>query len=84
MIIFMVGKKIIEMLTDSICVDYNADVYNDEYLYRISYWDECGNVGPHSNLGSNILLNGAQNTHYYDLYWNPYVEWELGCEELYS
>ena len=46
---------------------YNADVYNDEYLYRISYWDECGNVGPYSNLGSNILLNGIQNTHYYDL-----------------
>ena len=67
-------------VNDSICVDYNADVYNDEYLYRISYWDECGNVGPHSNLGSNILLNGAQNTHYYDIYWNPYVEWEQGVK----
>ena len=67
-------------VNDSICVDYDADVYNDEYLYRISYWDECGNVGPYSNLGSNILLNGAQNTHYYDIYWNPYVEWEQGVK----
>ena len=70
----------IQNVTDSTCFDFNADVNNDEYLYRISYWDECGNEGPFSNIGSNILLNGTQHTAYYDLYWNPYIDWEYDVQ----
>ena len=67
-------------VTDSIYLDFNADVNNDEYLYRVSYWDDCGNEGPESNIGSNILLIGVQNSTHYDLNWNPYKDWSLGVQ----
>ena len=59
-------------VTDSIYLDLNSDINNDEYLYRVSYWDDCGNEGPESNIGSNILLIGVKNSTHYDLSWNPY------------
>ena len=70
----------VNKVTDSIFLDFNADVNNDEYLYRVSYWDDCGNEGPESNIGSNILLIGVQNSTHYDLSWNPYKDWSLGVQ----
>ena len=70
----------VQNVTDSTYLDFNADINNDEYLYRVSYWDDCGNEGPGSNLGSNILLQGIQTSTHYDLNWNPYMEWDLGVQ----
>ena len=65
---------------DSIFIDYNVDVNNDEYLYRVSYHDDCGNSSPESNFGSNILLQGIQHKSHYDLNWNAYQQWEGGVQ----
>ena len=67
-------------IEDSLYYDFNADIYNDEYLYRVSYWDDCGNIGPYSNVGSNILLQGLQTSTHFDLTWNPYNDWDLGVQ----
>ena len=66
------------IMGDSLFVDYDVDVYNDEYLYRVSYHDDCGNSSPESNFGSNILLKGTQHKSHYDLNWNAYKKWEGG------
>ena len=66
------------IMDDSLFVDYDVDLYNDEYLYRVSYHDECGNSSPESNFGSNILLKGTQHKSHYDLNWNAYKNWEGG------
>ena len=65
---------------DSIFIDYEVDVNNDEYLYRVSYHDDCGNSSPESNFGSNILLQGTQYESHYDLNWNAYQQWESGVK----
>ena len=65
---------------DSLFIDYDIDINNDEYLYRVSYHDDCGNSGPESNLGSNILLQGTQDKSHYYLNWNPYIDWEYGVK----
>ncbi len=46
------------------------------YRYRVQVLDSCGNVGPTSNIGGNIVLRASsdlygQNT----LVWNGYAQW---------
>ena len=73
-------KEEFKNVTDSTFLDFNADINNDEYIYRVSYWDDCGNEGPESNLGSNILLHGIQTSTHYDLNWNSYIGWDFGVQ----
>lgn len=59
--------------------DVSVDLYN--YIYRISYADICGNEGPHSRVGTNVLLEGSQFATRYELFWSAYEEWEGGVDE---
>ena len=61
-------------------IDSNVGVHRN-YKYRISYEDNCGNVGPDSNIGNNIVLDGVQYANRYDLNWNSYQHWDDGVQE---
>ncbi|MCH1437979.1 MAG: gliding motility-associated C-terminal domain-containing protein [Flavobacteriales bacterium] len=63
---------------DSLFVDVTANPKGRRYKYRASYADECGNEGPNSGIGANILLKGVQFPEHYYLHWNPYEDWEEG------
>lgn len=60
--------------------DYNTDVQNGEYYYKIIVKNDCSLLGPNSNLGSSIYLQGEliERTTY--LNWTPYKEWMPGVE----
>jgi len=62
-------------------LDQDVSVSNRNYLYRSTYRDYCGNRGPLSNLGSNILLEGVSSQNLHELEWNQYQEWDGGVEE---
>lgn len=65
---------------DSLFYDLNADSKSRNYKYRVSYADECGNQGPRSGVGSNILLEGKQFPDCYSMSWNTYEAWTEGVE----
>ncbi len=63
-------------------VDFNVNVQASNYKYRVQYRDVCGNIGPVSNYGENILLKGEKfHPSHIDLNWNPYKEWIEGVGE---
>ncbi|GEM_PF-2010930 len=61
-------------------IDEGTSIYN-RYRYRVKYTDQCGNIGPVSNYGSNILLHGKQYPSHFELYWNSYEEWDTGVKQ---
>ncbi|MDB2317910.1 gliding motility-associated C-terminal domain-containing protein, partial [Flavobacteriales bacterium] len=63
---------------DSLFVDPSANPKGRKYKYRASYADECGNEGPNSGIGANILLKGVQFPEHYYLHWNAYEDWMEG------
>ena len=62
-------------------IDQNVDVNHANYRYRVKYTDKCGNIGPLSNYGENIVLKGKQYPSHFELYWNSYGEWETGVQK---
>jgi len=62
-------------IDDDVVVDFR------EYEYRVSYGDLCGNTGPLSNIGKNILLDVNHQTEYVQLNWTAYEEWPQGVEK---
>ena len=70
-----------DQIQQSPYIDTVANVHHRNYKYRVSYEDDCGNKGPDSNIGRNILLNGTQNASHYDLNWNSYEQWDDGVQE---
>lgn len=67
-------------ISESPFLDDGASIYNS-YKYRVKYTDKCGNIGPLSNFGGNILLQGRQHSSHFELYWNHYEEWSTGIKE---
>ncbi|MCS5551013.1 MAG: gliding motility-associated C-terminal domain-containing protein [Gammaproteobacteria bacterium] len=61
-------------------IDENVSVSSNNYLYRVTYHDYCGNDGSISNIGSNILLEGTSSSNHHLLTWGPYQEWAYGVE----
>jgi gliding motility-associated-like protein len=57
--------------------DTDVNVHEQSYYYRISLLDSCGDIGPWSNLGRTIFLEGENRTLPF-LEWNPYEEWAGG------
>ena len=70
----------VALISESPYLDRDVGVFNQTYSYRISYADQCGNVGPESNLGTSILLKGEQYASHYYLSWNAYEGWLEGVE----
>lgn len=58
--------------------DYDVGISNRIYKYRVNYSDNCGNIGPDSFYGQNIVLKGIQTLSNYDLRWNQYEQWNGG------
>lgn len=65
-----------DVISEPPYIDTEAASSHMKYKYRISYEDICGNVGPHSRVGTNIVLGGDQYTSHYDLNWTQYEEWQ--------
>jgi len=62
-------------------IDTAANVHHRNYKYRVTYKDLCGNKGPNSNFGKNIVLDGIQYVSHYDLNWDSYEQWDDGVQE---
>jgi gliding motility-associated-like protein len=63
-------------------VDYNVDVHDTSYYYRMTVQDSCGDLSSLSNIGKTILLK-ADDTLSIDhpgLVWTHYHEWPLGVD----
>lgn len=62
-------------------LDNLADVFNNNYSYKVRVEDDCGNVNSPSNLGSNILLSSKVINDKVYLSWNPYSYWKGGISK---
>jgi gliding motility-associated-like protein len=62
-------------------VDLNVDVHSESYWYRISMIDSCGDLGPYSNIGRTILLEGTDQGGLPFLEWNAYEQWPNGVQQ---
>jgi len=62
----------------SFLIDSSVDVYNNEYIYRVSTVDECGDISPISNIGTSILLKSIVINDARYLNWNSYSNWSNG------
>jgi gliding motility-associated-like protein len=70
-----------DQASESPYIDTDVGVNHRNYLYKVSYADVCGNEGPNSGLGKNILLEGVQYTSHYYLSWNAYIDWDGGVSQ---
>ena len=62
-------------------IDYNVDVQNDHYFYKILVVNSCNIQEDLSPLTSTIILHGEMNeARQVDLQWSPYKGWENGVE----
>jgi gliding motility-associated-like protein len=59
-------------------IDQNVEVHAQSYYYRISMVDSCGDLGPYSNIGRTILLEGELQQGMPYLEWNAYSQWPGG------
>lgn len=70
-----------DQASESPYIDTDVGVNHRNYLYKVSYADVCGNEGPNSGLGRNILLDGVRYTSHYDLSWTAYIDWDGGVSQ---
>lgn len=66
--------------TDTSFTDYNVDVENQSYAYRVSAVDQCGNVSPVSNDGISILLSSNVLDDKRYLSWTTYKQWNKNVQ----
>lgn len=64
--------------TNTNFTDFNVDVENFNYAYRIKVEDRCGNVSPLSNTGVSILLKSNILDDKRVLDWTQYKHWDNG------
>jgi gliding motility-associated-like protein len=62
-------------LNDTNFIDYQVNVADKSYCYRIGVSDKCGHVSRPSNDACNIVLKGTVAHLAFDLNWSPYREW---------
>lgn len=67
--------------TDTFFIDENVDVQTTSYCYSIVVNDNCGHVSKMSNRGCTIVLEGNAIPFAFNLWWNPYHEWDNGVQE---
>jgi hypothetical protein len=62
-------------------MDYNVDVQNEHYYYKILVINTCDIAEDLSGNTSTIILKGEMNDLYHvHLYWTPYEGWDTGVE----
>jgi PKD repeat protein len=61
--------------------DYNVDVDNQNYFYKIEVQNICSAADGQSGVASSILLKAIQTEVSNSLKWTSYVDWDLGVEK---
>lgn len=61
-------------------IDYDTDVHQQEYYYRIDVVSDCQVVGTLSNDGSSILLKSDWENEKTKLWWTKYTDWDTGVD----
>jgi gliding motility-associated-like protein len=62
-------------------IDEDVDVNHTSYCYQIKVSDNCGHFSEFSNIGCSIVIQGDAPRYYFNLYWDPYVEWAGGVQD---
>ncbi|MBL0341056.1 MAG: PKD domain-containing protein [Bacteroidetes bacterium] len=61
-------------------IDYNTDVHNQDYFYKIDVISDCELAGSPSNNGASILLKSDWEREKTKLWWTPYSDWNTGVD----
>ncbi len=61
-------------------IDYDTDVHNQDYFYRIDVVSDCELTGVPSNNGASILLKSDWEREKTKLWWTPYTDWNTGVD----
>jgi gliding motility-associated-like protein len=64
--------------TDTSYTDYNVDVDNFSYAYRVRVEDKCGDVSPVSNSGVSMVITSSVLDDKRLLSWTKYKHWDEG------
>ncbi|MDD2385576.1 MAG: gliding motility-associated C-terminal domain-containing protein [Bacteroidales bacterium] len=69
--------------TEIMHTDYDVNVNNYRYYYRIAAINPCGVLSSYSNIASNILLNVlADDNLMHDISWTNYYAWPNGVSNF--
>ena len=60
--------------------DYDADVQQFSYTYKVMVINDCSLTGPESGIGKSILLEGYWKNYRTYLQWSRYEDWDTGVE----
>ena len=60
--------------------DYDTDVHQFSYTYKVVVKNDCSTEGPDSRHGKSILLDGFWKNYRTTLHWTPYEDWDSGVE----
>jgi hypothetical protein len=60
--------------------DYDTDVHQFSYTYKVVVKNDCSTEGPDSRHGKSILLDGFWKNYRTTLHWTPYEDWDNGVE----
>ncbi len=61
--------------------DYNVDVHNYQYFYKISVINQCNIETTPLDKSSSVLLKGDYNDLTSRLRWTKYLQWDTGVEK---
>jgi PKD repeat protein len=61
-------------------IDYDTDVHQQEYYYRIDVVSDCEVAGALSNNSSSILLKSDWQNEKTKLWWTKYTNWDTGVD----
>ncbi len=61
-------------------IDYDTDVHQQEYYYRIDVVSDCEIAGALSNNSSSILLKSDWQNEKTKLWWTKYTNWDTGVD----
>jgi PKD repeat protein len=60
--------------------DYQVDVEEQTFFYKIVVINDCNLTGPEGYEGNSILLQGDWRSYNTDLRWTPYQKWDQGVD----
>ncbi|MEM7658166.1 MAG: PKD domain-containing protein [Bacteroidota bacterium] len=58
--------------------DPDAELSQQQYVYRAFVQDSCGDLTPMGRTGNNVVLQALRQNGVAQLQWNPYEGWEQG------
>jgi len=61
-------------------IDYDTEVHEQEYYYRVEVINDCNFNGAPSNNSSSILLKSDWLEEKTKMWWSPYLNWDTGVD----